>query len=151
MRIVYYSYWGTYAAYLAAALHTGTYPEHIPSMDKLNRQLELCKRYSSQFGNFLYIGLDKDFREIYSLGCKDDNAMVHRAIKGINSIYGVEEPICFIRTNHIEGSMPYYMETMGRLIGEDLLFKNAFHYWIKKRYNTCKDFVIKAKGDLKGN
>ncbi|HZK34950.1 MAG TPA: DUF3189 family protein [Bacillota bacterium] len=150
MRIVYYSYWPTYAAYLAAALHTGTYADHLPSQDRFSRQLELGKRYSGQFGNLLYIGLDENLREIYSLGCKGNYGMVYRAINGFNSIYGIDEPVHFIKTNHIEGVIPFYIEMMRPFVGNPLSTQYAFHHWIEKRYYKCKDFVNKVKLDLEG-
>ena len=83
VRIIYYSYWGTYAAYLMAALHAGIYPtKELPSHDRIDRQYELCHRYAEQAGNLIYVGLDDRLREVYSLGCRQHGAMLR---SGCNS------------------------------------------------------------------
>ena len=58
MRIIYYSYWGTYAAYTMAALHTGFYkPDCLPTEDLIEAQFEMCHRYGEQYGNLIFVGL----------------------------------------------------------------------------------------------
>ena len=76
-RIIYYSYWGTYAAYTMAAIHAGIYKQdRLPQAEWIAAQYDLCRRYGGQYGNLIYVGLDSRFREIYSLGCRQHSGMV---------------------------------------------------------------------------
>ena len=149
MRIIYYSYWGTYAAYLMAALHAGIYPtKELPSHDRINRQYELCRRYAEQAGNLIYVGLDDRLREVYSLGCRQHGAMLVRAIRNMNAVFEIQEPVRFFHAGHQEGILPYFLQHI-------LQFRKGsrsaewFHAWFRRHYKACTRAVDEAKQSLK--
>ena len=105
MRIIYYSYWGTYAAYLMAALHAGIYPtKELPSLV--------------------------------------------RAIRNMNAVFEIQEPVRFFHAGHQEGILPYFLQHI-------LQFRKGsrsaewFHAWFRRHYKACTRAVDEAKQSLK--
>ncbi len=151
MRVIYYSYWGTYAAFVAASIHTGLYPaDRLPPEQLLSRQWEICRKYGSQFGNLLYIGLDEDMKEVYCLGCKGKYGLAVRAIENFNRIFGIDEPVHFISTRHCEGMIPFYVEKLRRFSVSDRYVPKLLNRWIARRYDKCLMLAQRAKQSLKG-
>jgi len=150
MRIIYYSYWGTYAAYLMASLHAGVYPKkELPSPDTIGRQYELCRRYADQAGNLIYVGLDDQLREVYSLGCRQHSGMLIRAIQNMNVIFGIREPVRFLPAKPQEGILPGILQNF-LFPGEERLAAHWFYVWFRKHYKVCAAAVEKAKQFLEG-
>ncbi|MFY9506715.1 MAG: DUF3189 family protein [Caldicoprobacterales bacterium] len=150
MQIIYYSYWSTYAAYLAAALHTGSYRGKSPSKGQIDRQWNLCKRYSQQFGNLLYIGLDDRHREVYALGCKRQGDMAKFALKGFVRIFTETEAVHLVKAGPLEGPIPFLIEGFYRFSKRKRILRLAFHFWMKRTYKKCKELVFNTRQDLDG-
>jgi len=151
VRIIYYSYWGTYAAYLMASLHAGIYPEkEPPSPDTIDRQYELCRRYANQAGNLIYVGLDDQFREVYSLGCRQHSGMLIRAIQNMNVVFGIWEPVRFIPAKPRGGILPGILQNFLFFTGAERLAAHWFHVWFRRHYKGCAAAVEKAKQSLEG-
>lgn len=148
MRIIYYSYWGTYAAYTMAALHTGIYPEHGMPQDKwVASQFMLCRRYGEQTGNLIFVGLDDRCREVYSLGCRQHAGMVIRALQHISQIFHVEEPISFIDARKREGRLPGLLQT--HAFSNRQAAERLFAVWFRKKYTACLQEVQQIRRALK--
>ena len=148
VRIIYYSYWGTYAAYLMASLHAGVYPEKkLPSPDTIDRQYELCRRYANQAGNLIYVGLDDSLREVYSLGCRQHSGMLIRAIQNMNVVFRIREPVRFIPAKHQEGILPGILQN-SHFPREERLAPYWFHAWFRRHYKVCAAAVEEAKKSL---
>lgn len=149
MRIIYYSYWGTYAAYLTAALHTGLYPaEGLPSDKKIHEQFEMCRRYAGQTGNLIYIGLDDQLREVYCIGCRQHDGMVVRAIENMNKVFEIPEQVRFLDVGYREGILPYFIQ-YGLQRWNSSLPAKLFHYWFRQRYNACLRAAVQARQSLR--
>ena len=150
MRIIYYSYWGTYAAYLMASLHVGCYTrEVLPSNELISKQLELCHRYGNQFGNLIYVGVDEDLREVYSIGCKRHHGMITRALDNINTIFGINEPIYYVNAKKQEGFIPIYIEKNHYFFSNYNYMVRLFNIWFRKHYKSCLNIVEMEKHYLK--
>lgn len=136
MRIVYYSYWGTYAAYTMAALHTGLYPkDRLPPTEWINGQYELCSRYSKQTGNLIYVGMDDQFSEVYSLGCRRHGGMVVRAIQHVSDIFNISEPVHLISTEGLDGILPVFLQSS--YFSNHKLKEKLFIKWFYDTYPKC--------------
>lgn len=137
MRIIYYSHWGTYAAYTMAALHTGLYPEdRLPPDDWIWAQHELCLRYGEQTGNLIYTGMDEQFTEIYTLGCRRHGEMIVRAIQHISDIFEVHETVHMISAESLDGMLPVLLQ---KLNSRDNSFtKMLFKDWFYRSYPKCQ-------------
>lgn len=148
MRIIYYSYWGTYAAYTMAALHAGIYkPGGLPPEEWIAAQFELCRRYGGQYGNLMFVGLDIRFREVYSMGCKKHAGMVIRALQHISRIFQIEEPVQFIDAGRREGILPVLLQRIG--FRREKTAKKLFTIWFQKNYRACLQQVQRTKQTLK--
>lgn len=148
MRIIYYSYWGTYAAYTMAALHTGFYkPDCLPTEDLIEAQFEMCHRYGEQYGNLIFVGLDNHFREVYCLGSRQHAGMVVRALQHISRIFHIEEPVHFIYAGLGEGKLPRLLQRP--VIKNTRFAESIFKIWFKKQYRVCLKEVEHAKQALK--
>ena len=154
MKIIYYSFWGTYAAYLMAAIHTGVYPAgQQPCEDLIKRQFELCRKYAGRVGNLIYVGMDDQFREVYCIGCRQHGGLVVRAIDNINRIFEVDEAVRFIPAVSREGVLPYLMEH--RFLQQSLTFskgriyQKCFQSWFNRQYKSCLRAVEEIKVSLK--
>ena len=148
MRIIYYSYWGTYAAYMMAALHTGVYsPEEFPDDDRIRGQYEMCRRYGEQAGNLIYVGLDEDCREVYTLGCRRHEGMLVRAIRNMNVVFDIREPVLFFPARPREGILPYYLQH--RRFRNGSRCAKWFHTWFLRHYKACAGAVEEIKQSLK--
>ena len=151
MKVVYFSYWGTYAAYLMASLHVKAYPGGCcPGSSLAERQYALCRRYDLQFGNMLFVGLDDCLREVYCIGCKRHSAMVIRAQQHINSIFNINEEIYYVDASRHEGSFPKLMSTLSGFIDSDAFWKPLFNHWFKAVYGRCESQVEKYIKAMKG-
>jgi hypothetical protein len=136
MRIIYYSYWGTYAAYTMAAMHTGKYPrDRMPSSDWIDGQYNLCRRYGEQTGNLIYVGMDENFSEVYCLGCRRHGGMVVRAIQHISNIFGISEPVHLISVEKLDGLLPRLLQSSH--ISDYELKEKLFRKWFYKAYPKC--------------
>ncbi|NLC43118.1 MAG: DUF3189 family protein [Clostridiales bacterium] len=144
MRIVYYSYWGTYAAYTTAALHTGLYPkDRLPPAEWIAEQYELCSRYGKQTGNLIYVGMDDQFSEVYSLGCRRHGGMVVRAIQHISDIFSISEPVHLISTESLDGLMPLLLQNS--CFSNHKLKERLFTKWFYESYPKCIKRTEKEK------
>ena len=140
MRIVYYSHWGTYAAYTMASLHTGLYPkDRLPSVNVVKAQYELCHRYAEQAGNLIYVGMDDRFREVYSLGCKRHGGMMVRAIQNISDIFTIQEPVRLISVEALEGRLPALIQYFG--FYSETWKPKLFEIWFRRSYQKCLDEI----------
>ncbi len=136
MRIIYYSYWGTYAAYTMAALHTGLYPkDKLPPGDWIAGQYELCRRYGEQTGNLIYVGMDDQFSEIYCLGCRRHGGMVVRAIQHVSDIFDIHEPVHLISTESLDGLLPLFLQSS--YFSSHELKERLFKKWFYNAYPKC--------------
>lgn len=148
MQIIYYSYWGTYAAYLTAALHAGIYPaQGLPSDNDIKQQFELCRRYADQNGNLIYVGLDEQLREVYSIGCRQHGAMIVRAIQNINKIFGISEPVCFFKAGSREGILPRIVQ-YGLTRWNSRILVKLFSIWFRQYYKACCKAAEQVKQSL---
>lgn len=144
MRIIYYSYWGTYAAYTMAALHAGIYKaDSLPEEEMIFAQYELCRRYGRQAGNLIYVGLDNRLREVYSLGCRQHAGMVIRAIQNMAETFKTGDTLHFISAEAEEGRLPGLLQ---RLRFQNLrvdemvnagVNKKLFALWFRRSYGPC--------------
>jgi hypothetical protein len=151
VKVVYYSYWGTYAAYLMASLHVKAYPGgRLPDRSLIERQYALCRRYDIQFGNMLFIGLDECLREVYSIGCKRHSAMVIRAQEHFDSIFGINEEVYYADASGQEGHFPKLMSSLTGIIGSDAIWMPLFKRWFRSAYMICESRVEKHKSVIKG-
>jgi hypothetical protein len=148
VRIIYYSYWGTYAAYTMAALHVGIYPEHgMPPEGWVASQFMLCRRYGEQTGNLIFVGLDDQLREVYSLGCRRHAGMVIRALQYISQIFHIEEPNQFIDARQWEGRLPGLLQRPG--LQKWQTAEKLFAIWFRKKYSACLQEVQQVRQTLK--
>lgn len=148
MQIIYYSYWGTYSAYLTAALHTGIYPaEGLPSIDRIKEQFEMSRRFADQTGNLIYVGMDDQLREVYSIGCRKHGAMVVRAIQNVNEIFDVSEPVRFFHAGSREGVLPRIVQYSLLRWNSRFLFK-LYQIWFRQYYRACRKAAEQAKQSL---
>ncbi|HHY82718.1 MAG TPA: DUF3189 family protein [Clostridiales bacterium] len=148
MRIIYYSYWGTYAAYTMAALHTGIYPaDSLPPREYVAAQYELCCRYGEQAGNLIFVGLDDQLREVYSLGCRQHGDMIIRAINNINIIFDIREPVSFFSAEKQEGMLPGLLQRLR--LNRNSFTEDLFYIWFRKHYANCRREVQYARESLK--
>ncbi|NLA84514.1 MAG: DUF3189 family protein [Clostridiales bacterium] len=138
MSIIYYSFWGTYAAYTMAALRIGLYSDkNLPTEEQISAQYLLCRRFADQPGNLIYVGLDSQYREVYSLGCNRHGGMIVRALCGMNKIFGIDS-LQMISAESLEGDLPFLIQRLSRLnfIPERML-KKLFRIWLERSFKKC--------------
>ncbi len=151
MKIVYHSYWGTYASYMMAALHAGIYSEKdMPQVAQIEKQYELCRRYETQYGNMIYMGLDDMCREIYCMGLKNHSAMILRAQQHMHSIFGLEEDVFYVDAKGTEGYIPAVISLYGKKLFKDEFMHSLFLYWFKRAYERSRRRVEEVKRRLEG-
>jgi len=147
MRIIYFSYWGTYAAYTMAAIHAGIYkPDSLPTDECIASQYKLCRRFGSKYGNLIYVGLDNQLREVYSIGCRRHSGMVVRALKHISRIFNIEEPSYFIDAGRLEGILPLLLQIP--CFKGNRYAQRLFKVWFHKRYWICTKEVQRVIQEL---
>lgn len=147
MRIVYYSYWGTYAAYTMAALHIGLYPkDRLPLVEWIAGQYELCRLYGEQNGNLIYVGMDDQFSEVYSLGCRRHGGMVVRAIQHVSDIFDIREPVHLISAESLDGLLPLLLQNSH--FSNNKLKEKLFTKWFNNVYPKC---IVKSLQNVHGS
>jgi len=148
VRIIYYSYWGTYAAYTMAALHTGIYPaDCMPPQEFISAQYELCRKFGDQTGNLLYVGLDDQLREVYSLGCCKHSDVVIRAVENINLVFEIRDSIIWFSAEKLDRGLPSLLQRL-KLYKNDCMEK-LFYIWFKESYQKCRQEVLHTKESLR--
>lgn len=137
MDTVYCGYFPTYEAYLCALVHIGI---DFKSYD-IYSHFKLCSRYSNQFGNLIFVGLDNELNKVYAMGCKGFGDVVINSQSSFHKICNIRENIKYIDTVKISTSLPHVIE---KIKDYDCLYNTArrlFYYWCQKTYSKAKYFV----------
>jgi hypothetical protein len=146
VKIIYCGYRGTYAAYVMAAIHTGVYKKEIlPTFDVLQRQWNICAKYGEQYGNLMYIGLDENLNEVYTLGCRGYYDVIKMEYEGMNSIFGIDEKVWYVDCRTWDRYLPCLIARIYKYPWMDNINKRLFLYWINRIYKSCIQNVDKQK------
>ncbi|HHU63826.1 MAG TPA: DUF3189 family protein [Clostridiales bacterium] len=108
LKIIYCGYHGLYISALAGYMHIldikSTQGENeaylLAWMDSITR----TRFFPS--GNLFYLGLDKDYNEVYSLGCKNAFGIIEKAQKGVVAIHhNLDGKIHHVDISFLEGRL----------------------------------------------
>lgn len=150
MKIVYYSHFGAFSAYLAAALHTGHISQEGVSKAWMKRQYTWILRYRKQLGNLVYMGLDEMYREVYWAGYQRHGEMIRRAQGHLKAAFGLTERVVYVNVGDLEGRMPFFLaHCLFCGFSEDKGYP-LFVRWHNKAYPHCTKRVSKVKASLNG-
>ncbi len=136
---------------MMAALHAGIYSEkEMPQVAQIEKQYEICRRYETQYGNMIYIGLDDIYREIYCMGLKKHSAMIIRAQQHMHSIFDLEEEVLYVDATGTEGHIPAVISLYGTKLFKEAFMHSLFLYWFKRAYGRSLRRVKEVKRRLGG-
>ena len=106
MKIIYCSYHGLYISALAGYMHILD-AKVIQKENKaylLSWMDNINKTRLGRSGNLLYLGLDKDYNEVYSLGCKKAFGIIEKAQRGVVAIHhNLDGVIHHVDVSNLEG------------------------------------------------
>ena len=129
-----------------AAIHTGTYHKDImPSPEAVERQWKLCVRYGEQYGNLMYIGLDENLNEVYTLGCRGFFDVVKKGYEGLNRLYKIDDSVWYVDCHSWDGLLTCIIARTNRSYKLEKISKSLFLYWLKKAYKSCAEKVQSEK------
>jgi hypothetical protein len=138
VKVIYCSYWGTYAAYLTAALHVGMYDmKQIPTDNRIMQHYKICNQYETQYGNLMFVGLDEKNREVYSLGCKKYAAVIRQAHKLVNTIFHINDALIYVNIDKLEGRIPSLLSFCHRRSIMTSICPKLFNYWFKTVFDEA--------------
>ncbi|MGI6112769.1 MAG: DUF3189 family protein [Mahellales bacterium] len=153
MKIVYCGYHGLYISALAGYIHLwdlktiemrnkGYFLEWI---DSINRS------WLKSPGNLFYLGLDKDYNEVYSLGCKNAFDIIEKAQRGITAMYrDLDEKIYHVDLRGLEGWL--YRLALDNIFESTILQGAAtqyVRYYIQRQMEKVLKRVLLVKKAIK--
>jgi hypothetical protein len=151
VKIIFCSRWGTYAAYIMAALHVGIYdPDSMPSHDLIMAQWQLCRLSGECYGILIYVGIDEEYREVYTMGCKESSGMIQRLQTSMSSVFQIKDDLYYIETHNLEGMIPRLLQKLHKYKCIDQICKRLFSVWMEKAFGACVKQVMREKKRIAG-
>ncbi|HHW70936.1 MAG TPA: DUF3189 family protein [Clostridiales bacterium] len=142
MDIIYCGYFATYEAYLCALIHIGMEFDCY----SMYSYFELCRKYSKQFGNLIFVGLDHELNRVYAMGCKEFTDVIINSQSSFREIYDIGNDIKHIDTTKISTSLPHIIEKIGDNAHLYSAAKWLFYYWCRRMYPRARYFVKNETG-----
>jgi len=147
VKLIYHGYFGVYSAFLLAAFHVGILDEKkAQSREFLRKYWRFCRLYGPQYGNLIYVGVDKEHREVYCIGCKKHGDVVIKAQRGMNEIFQIGDEIRYVDTGKMDGLLPTIISAMQKRPFFDRISFFLFSYWVRKTVRHCLE---RADGKIK--
>ena len=135
MKLIFYSYYGTYAAYIMAAVHAGICADNRKFTKKdIDDYYEFCIKYGDQYGNMIFVGTDQNLAQVYCLGHKNFAEIVRHGQLSMNDIFNIEDQAKYINVQDVDGKLPQIIQRMGKYVLFTGLSRNLFQYWFIKKY-----------------
>ena len=153
MKIVYCGYHGFYISALAGYIHIWD----LETIDEKNKDYflewidSINRSWLNSPGNLFYLGLDKDYNEVYSLGCKNAFNIIEKAQRCVTTMYrDLDEKIYHVDLRGFEGWL--YRLAIG------VMFQSRIHqgavaaylkYYIRRQMEKVLNKVLLVKKAIK--
>lgn len=148
MKIIYYSYRSTFAAYMAACFHIGIYrQDRLPAKKVIDAHFLFSVKSPDAYGGLIYVGIDENYREVYCVGCKRHGDVVERALNNIRDIFKIDEELHFINVMKSDRIITCCIIYLYRVMRNNRLSKFLFKLWFNRMY---KHYGRLLDGSLSG-
>ncbi len=151
MKVIYHCYGGSHSSVIAAAIHVGIMPYHLPPPKEAFFSCPLFDQCNPEnHGTIHLVGIDEKGNEVYSMGCRGSFPLLKNTMQGILKIMRFDPHyIYFVDTLpyvNLEMRIGGFLSRQWGLIslGRPMVLRGS-----QKIFYDLVRLVEEVKGDLK--